>query len=150
VCCGTTIKNINILKELKPEIEIVVLYRDLQMAKKEFEEYYRNRRKDAMFLRYDLENLPEVEKNSKGNYGIKVFDTNLQDEITYDTDMIVLATPMVPADNLKELAKMLKVPLDRTGFFLEAHVKLRPLDFATVFKIRYHKQLVQQEERVDF
>ncbi|MHA2121625.1 MAG: FAD-dependent oxidoreductase [Promethearchaeota archaeon] len=131
VCCGTTIKNINILKELKPELEIVVLYRDLQMAKKEFEEYYRNRRKDAMFLRYDLDNLPEVKKKSQGNYGIKVFDTNLQDDIAYDTDLIVLATPMVPADNLKELAKMLKVPLDRTGFFLEAHVKLRPLDFAT-------------------
>jgi len=131
VCCGTTIKNINILKEIRPELEIVVLYRDLQMAKKEFEEYYRNRRKDAMFLRYDLDNLPEVRKKSQGNYEIKVFDTNLQDEIVYDTDMIVLATPMVPADNLEELAKMLKVPLDRTGFFLEAHVKLRPLDFAT-------------------
>ena len=131
VCCGTSIKNINILKELKPELEIVVLYRDLQMAKKEFEEYYRNRRKDAMFLRYDLDNLPEITKQSKEKYGIKVFDTNLQDEITYITDMIVLATPMIPADNLEELAKMLKVPLDRTGFFLEAHVKLRPLDFAT-------------------
>ncbi|MFX1309343.1 MAG: FAD-dependent oxidoreductase [Promethearchaeota archaeon] len=131
VCCGTSIKNINILKEVKPELEIVVLYRDLQMAKKEFEEYYRNRRKDAMFLRYDLEKLPEVKKKSQGKYRIKVFDTNLQDEITYDTDMIVLATPMIPADNLEELAKMLKVPLDRTGFFLEAHVKLRPLDFAT-------------------
>lgn len=131
VCCGTSIKNISILKQLKPELEIVVLYRDLQMAKKEFEEYYRNRRKDAMFLRYDLENLPEVKKKSQGKYGIKVFDTNLQDEIAYDTNMIVLATPMVPADNLEELAKMLKVPLDRTGFFLEAHVKLRPLDFAT-------------------
>ena len=131
VCCGTSIKNINILKELKPELEIVVLYRDLQMAKKEFEEYYRNRRKDAMFLRYDLDNLPEVKKKSSAKYGIKVFDTNLQDEINYDTDMIVLATPMIPADNLEELAKMLKVPLDRTGFFLEAHVKLRPLDFAT-------------------
>ncbi|MFX1593637.1 MAG: 4Fe-4S binding protein, partial [Promethearchaeota archaeon] len=131
VCCGTSIKNINILKEIKPELEIVVLYRDLQMAKKEFEEYYRNRRKDAMFLRYDLEKLPEVKKKSQGKYRIKVFDTNLQDEITYDTDMIVLATPMIPADNLEELAKMLKVPLDRTGFFLEAHVKLRPLDFAT-------------------
>ena len=131
VCCGTSIKNINILKELKPELEIVVLYRDLQMAKKEFEEYYRNRRKDAMFLRYDLENLPEVKKKRSTKYGIKVFDTNLQDEISYDTDMIVLATPMIPADNLEELAKMLKVPLDRTGFFLEAHVKLRPLDFAT-------------------
>jgi len=131
VCCGTSIKNINILKELKPELEIVVLYRDLQMAKKEFEDYYRNRRKDAMFLRYDLDNLPEITKQSKEKYGIKVFDTNLQDEITYITDMIVLATPMIPADNLEELAKMLKVPLDRTGFFLEAHVKLRPLDFAT-------------------
>lgn len=131
VCCATSIKNINILKEIRPELEIVVLYRDLQMAKKEFEEYYRNRRKDAMFLRYDLDNLPEVSKKTQGNYGISVFDTNLKDDIVYDTDMIVLATPMVPADNLKELAMMLKVPLDRTGFFLEAHVKLRPLDFAT-------------------
>ncbi|MFX1487968.1 MAG: FAD-dependent oxidoreductase, partial [Promethearchaeota archaeon] len=130
VCCGTSIKNIDILKELKPDIEIVVLYRDLQMAKKEFEEYYRNRRKDAMFIRYDLDQLPEIKKK-KQNYRVNVFDTNLQDKIEYDTDMIVLATPMVPADNLEELAKMLKVPLDRTGFFLEAHVKLRPLDFAT-------------------
>ncbi|MFX1571508.1 MAG: FAD-dependent oxidoreductase [Promethearchaeota archaeon] len=131
VCCGTSIKNINILKELKPELEIVVLYRDFQMAKKEFEEYYRNRRKDAMFLRYDLDNLPKITKKNKEKYRIKVFDTNLQDKISYETDMIVLATPMIPADNLEELAKMLKVPLDRTGFFLEAHVKLRPLDFAT-------------------
>jgi heterodisulfide reductase subunit A len=131
VCCGTSIKNINILKELKPDLEIVVLYRDLQMAKKEFEEYYRNRRKDAMFIRYDLDQLPKIKKKKQKNYGVSVFDTNLQDKIEYDTDMIVLATPMIPADNLEELAKMLKVPLDRTGFFLEAHVKLRPLDFAT-------------------
>ena len=133
VCCGTSIKNIGILKELNPNLEIVVLYRDFQMAKKEFEEYYRNRRKDAMFLRYDLENLPEIKKSGKSGkkYRIKVFDTNLQDDIKFETDLFVLATPMIPADNLKELAMMLKVPLDRTGFFLEAHVKLRPLDFAT-------------------
>ncbi|MFX1327240.1 MAG: FAD-dependent oxidoreductase [Promethearchaeota archaeon] len=131
VCCGTSIKNVNILKELKPDLEIVILYRDLQMAKKEFEEYYRNRRKNAMFLRYDLDKLPEIKKKSAGKYKVKVFDTNLQDEITYESDMIILATPMIPVDNLEELAKMLKVPLDRTGFFLEAHVKLRPLDFAT-------------------
>jgi heterodisulfide reductase subunit A len=133
VCCGTSIKNVRILKELHPELEIVVVYRDFQMAKKEFEEYYRDSRKNAMFIRYDLENLPEITKKSGSpeQYGIKVFDTNLQDDIEYDTDLIILATPMVPADNLKELAMMLKVPLDRTGFFLEAHVKLRPLDFAT-------------------
>ena len=131
VCCGTSIKNISILKELKPELEIVILYRDLQMAKKEFEDYYRNRRKDAMFLRYDIEKIPEVKKTSSGKFIVKLYDINLHDEIIYETDMIVLATPMIPPDNLENLAKMLKVPLDKNGFFLEAHVKLRPLDFAT-------------------
>ncbi|NVM17247.1 MAG: CoB--CoM heterodisulfide reductase iron-sulfur subunit A family protein [Candidatus Lokiarchaeota archaeon] len=133
VCCGTSIKNINILKELNPNLEIVVVYRDFQMAKKEFEEYYRNRRKDAMFLRYDLDHMPKITKVGKSpeKYKVEVFDTNLQDNIDFETDLIVLATPMIPADNLKDLAMMLKVPLDRTGFFLEAHVKLRPLDFAT-------------------
>ncbi|TFG12281.1 MAG: CoB--CoM heterodisulfide reductase iron-sulfur subunit A family protein [Promethearchaeota archaeon] len=135
VCCGVSIKNIGLLKELKPDLEILILYRDFQMAKKEFEDYYRERRKNAIFLRYDLEKLPKISKISKGNvpekYKVSVFDTNLQEEIDFETDLIILATPMIPAENLEELAKMLKVPLDRTGFFLEAHVKLRPLDFAT-------------------
>jgi heterodisulfide reductase subunit A len=133
ICCATSLKNVRILKELKPELEIIVIYRDLQMAKKEFEEYYRERRRDAIFLRYDLDNLPEVKKKkaTTEKYQIKVFDTNLKDIIEFDTDLLLLSTPMIPADNLKELAMMLKVPLDKNGFFLEAHVKLRPLDFAT-------------------
>ena len=135
VCCGVSIKNIGILKELKPDLEILVLYRDFQMAKKEFEDYYRQRRKNAIFLRYSLDKIPEITKISKGKepekYKINLFDTNLQEEINFESDLIILSTPMIPADNLDELAKMLKVPLDRTGFFLEAHVKLRPLDFAT-------------------
>ncbi len=133
VCCGVSIKNVSLLKELKPELEMIVLYRDFQMAKKEFEEYYRERRKDAIFLRYDLDQMPTISKKGgkSEKYTIKVFDTNLQDTIEFDTDLIILSTPMIPADNLDELAKMLKVPLDKNGFFLEAHVKLRPLDFAT-------------------
>ncbi len=133
VCCGVSIKNIGILKELKPDLEIILLYRDIQMAKKEFERYYRDRRRDAMFLRYDLDNLPKItkKKDKTSGFRIEVFDTNLQDQIEFDTDAIILSTPMIPADNLTELAKMLKVPLDKNGFFLEAHVKLRPLDFAT-------------------
>ncbi|MFW9942497.1 MAG: FAD-dependent oxidoreductase [Candidatus Thorarchaeota archaeon] len=133
ICCGTAIKNINILKELKNDLEIIVLYRDLQMAKKEFEEYYRDRRKDAIFLRYELDKPPLI-KNKHGTsekYEIKVFDVNLQDYLEFETDLIVVSTPMIPANNLEDLAKMLKVPLDKNGFFLEAHVKLRPLDFAT-------------------
>jgi len=133
ICCGSAIKNINILKELKNDLELIVLYRDLQMAKKEFEKYYRDRRKDAIFLRYDLDKPPLI-SNKAGEserYEIKVFDTNLHDYIEFETDLIVLSTPMIPAGNLEGLAKMLKVPLDKNGFFLEAHVKLRPLDFAT-------------------
>jgi len=133
ICCGNAIKNINLLKELKPELEIVVLYRDFQMTKKEFEDYYRERRKDAMFLRYDLDKLPDITKISNENeeYQVKVFDINLKDNIEFKTDAIILSTPMIPSDNLEDIARMLKVPLDKNGFFLEAHVKLRPLDFAT-------------------
>ncbi|MBY8989587.1 MAG: CoB--CoM heterodisulfide reductase iron-sulfur subunit A family protein [Candidatus Lokiarchaeota archaeon] len=133
ICCESAIKNINILKELKQDLKLIVLYRDLQMAKKEFERYYRERRKDAIFLRYDLESPPVIKEIDEGTskFEIKVFDTNLQDDIKFNTDLLVLSTPMVPADNLDGLAKMLKVPLDKNGFFLEAHVKLRPLDFAT-------------------
>jgi len=133
VCCGVSLKNISILKELKPELEIAVLYRDFQMAKKEFEEYYRDRRKESMFLRYDLEGQPEIVKiNEKPEkYQVSVFETNLQDQLQFETDLVVLSTPMIPPENLQELAKMLKVPLDKNRFFLEAHVKLRPLDFAT-------------------
>ncbi|MFX1503936.1 MAG: FAD-dependent oxidoreductase, partial [Promethearchaeota archaeon] len=133
ICCATSLKNVKVLKELKPELEVVLIYRDLQMAKKEFEEYYRERRKDAIFLRYDLDNLPKVkkEKGTPEKYKIKVFDTNLKENVEFETELVILSTPMIPADNLKELAMMLKVPLDKNGFFLEAHVKLRPLDFAT-------------------
>ncbi|MFX1425586.1 MAG: FAD-dependent oxidoreductase [Promethearchaeota archaeon] len=133
VCCAISIKNLNILKELKPDLEIIVLYRDFQMAKKEFEEYFFDRRKDAILLRYNLDRPPEIKKisNNPEKYGIKVFDTNLQDDINFDTDLIILSPPMSPPENSEELAKMLKVPLDHQGFFLEAHAKLRPVDFAT-------------------
>ncbi len=133
ICCATAIKNLNILKQLKPDLEMIVLYRDFQMAKKEFEEYLFDRRGDAILLRYDLNKPPEITKisNKPEKYGIKIFDTNLQDIITFETDLIILSPPMIPTDNSEELAKMLKVPLDRHGFFLEAHAKLRPVDFAT-------------------
>ncbi|MBD3197583.1 MAG: NAD(P)-binding protein [Candidatus Lokiarchaeota archaeon] len=133
ICCCVSLKNIRVLKEINPDLQIIVLYRDLQMAKKEFENYYRERRNDAIFLRYSLDKAPKLRKNTKKDesYSITVFDTNLQDYVEIESDMIILSTPMIPQDGLEELAKMLKVPLDQSGFFLEAHVKLRPLDFAT-------------------
>ncbi len=133
ICCANAIKNVELLKKIKSNLEIIVLYRDIQMAKKEFEDYYRDRRKNAIFLRYDLESIPTIIKKKKKpiQYKIQLFDLNLKETVEFDTDLIILSTPMVPSENPEELAKLLKVPLEKSGFFLEAHVKLRPLDFAT-------------------
>jgi heterodisulfide reductase subunit A len=133
VCCSNTIKNINILEAIKPELKMLVVFRDLHMAKKEFEEFFDIRKKTAKYIRYSPSNLPEITKIKKDpeRYQIKLRDyNNPEREIVFMTDLIILSTPMVPADDLKQLASMINVPLDETGFFLEAHAKLRPLDFA--------------------
>ncbi|MFX1323822.1 MAG: FAD-dependent oxidoreductase [Promethearchaeota archaeon] len=134
VCCINAIKNIKILKELKPELEILVLFRDLHTAKIEFEEVFSKRKKIANYLRYNLNNLPLVTKANKmpEKYHIEMIDDfDIHKRINFETDLIVLATPLIPSKNLKELASMLDVPLDEHGFFPEAHEKLRPLDFVS-------------------
>jgi len=134
VCCSNAIKNINILKELKPKLEILVLFRDLHLAKKELEDIFSNRKKIAKYLRYDLENTPEIIKSEKrlGKYKIRLRDdANPNNYLEFKTDSIVLSTPMIPPKDIKALSEVLKVPLDENGFFIEAHSKLRPLDFAS-------------------
>ena len=133
ICCSNALKNIKIIKELNPNIEIVVIYRDLQMAKKNFEEHYRNIRMDSMFLRYSLDKPPKISKaeNSEFNFKISLFEYNLKEKVGFHSDLVVLNTAMVVPKENEELSKLLKVPIDQNGFFLEAHVKLRPLDFAT-------------------
>jgi heterodisulfide reductase subunit A len=134
VCCTNSIKNIKILKEIKPELEILVLFRDLHAAKKEFEDIFNERKKTANYLRYNLNNVPSVVKINKDpeEYRIEVCDdVDPNKKIDFDTDLIVLATPMIPSKDLKELSTMLNVPLDENGFFPEAHEKMRPLDFVT-------------------
>jgi len=134
VCCTNAIKNIKILKELKPELEILVLFRDLHTAKKEFEDIFNKRKKIANYLRYDLSNMPNVVKINKNpeQYSIEMRDDVDPDKkINFKTDLIALATPLIPSKDLKELATILNVPLDDNGFFPEAHEKMRPLDFIT-------------------
>ncbi|MHA2392414.1 MAG: FAD-dependent oxidoreductase [Promethearchaeota archaeon] len=134
VCCTNAIKNIKMLKELKPELEILVLFRDLHTAKTEFEEIFSKRKKVANYLRYNLRNLPEIARISKRpeKYSVEMYDDfNVDKKINFETDLIILATPLIPSKNLKELASMIDVPLDENGFFPEAHEKLRPLDFVS-------------------
>ncbi len=132
VCCSNTIKNIEVLKELNPKLELIVLFRELHISKKEFEEFAKKRKGIANYLKYDVENIPEVVKLSENpeKYAIKLRDyLNPNEFINFDTDLVVLSTPIIPPEGIQELAEMLKVPLDDHGFFIEAHTKLRPLDF---------------------
>ncbi|MFW9973325.1 MAG: FAD-dependent oxidoreductase [Candidatus Odinarchaeota archaeon] len=134
VCCTNAIKNIKILKEKKPELKILVLFRDLHTAKREFEDIFNKRKKLANYLRYNLNNVPKVVKmsNKPERFRIKMHDDLDPDKkIDFETDLILLATPLIPSKDLNKLAKMLNVPLDDNGFFPEAHEKMRPLDFVT-------------------
>jgi len=130
MCCAEAIKNALNIKEKYPQIEITILYRDIRTYGFK-EKYYRKaREKGVLFIRYDKKDLPEVEEAGNGLV-IKVKNQKIG-KITINSDLLVLSTGMVaPIKENESLAKMLKVPLNEDKFFLEAHVKLRPVDFAT-------------------
>jgi heterodisulfide reductase subunit A len=83
-----------------------------------------------MFIRYEPDDKPEV-KESKGGLTVKVKTPDLPVDVEIDADLVALSTPVVASDDARRIAEMLKVPVDENDFFLEAHVKLRPVDFAT-------------------
>ncbi len=127
VCCMSALKNALLIKEKNPDANITILFRDLYTPGTLYEEYYRRAREaGVIFLSYKLEKEPIVEENT-----IKVYNEYIGEEISVPYDLLVLSTPLIANDGNKELAQMLKVPLEENKFFLEAHVKLRPMDFAT-------------------
>jgi heterodisulfide reductase subunit A len=84
------------------------------------------KKKGVRFINYDPERPPVVEDGK-----VKVYSPLLGEEMEIGADLVVLSTPLIPAEDCADLSKLLRVPLNENGFFLEAHVKLRPLDFAT-------------------
>ncbi len=129
ICCMQAVKNAIRIKELSPKAEVFVLYRDL-MTYGFKEKFYKDARmKGVMFLQYDAEKKPIVD--TKDGLMVKFFEPMLQKKLEIPTDTLVLSTGLQPnLDNLV-IAQMLKVPMNDDGFFLEAHVKLRPVDFST-------------------
>jgi heterodisulfide reductase subunit A len=126
-CCLVAIKNAILLKERDPNTEVHVLYRDIEVHGTRFEDYYgRARDLGIIFTRYTPQDPPQVTGDQ-----VLVNDELLGARLGIPYDLLVLSTPLVPRPGARDLAQMLKVPVDEHGFFLEAHVKLRPLDFAT-------------------
>ena len=130
MCCGEAIKNAIKAKELNPSVEVVILFRDIRTYG--FKElYYRKARENGIiFLNYNEKFPPEV-VTENNHLRIEITTPNLE-KFVVNSDLLVLSTGIVaPAEENRELAKMLKVPINEDNFYLEAHVKLRPVDFAT-------------------
>jgi len=130
ICCVDAIKNTLKIKEKNPDAVIYVLYRDMRTYGF-IETFYEKAREEGIFfIRYDPDEKPKVKKGKEG-IEVEVRDHILDETISINPNILVLSSAIIPRDENEELAKLLKVPLNEDGFFLEAHVKLRPVDFAT-------------------
>jgi len=129
ICCSNALKNAIHLKELNPEVNIFVLYRDIRTyGFREDTLYARARALGVMFLHFEEGQEPEVSLDDSG-LQVRTRDHVLLRDVTLHPDRLVLSTGIVPGDN-SELAQKLKVPLNTDGFYSEAHMKLRPVDFS--------------------
>ena len=130
ICCGVALKNIEKLLKINPNAHIHILYREFQFSDLNAEKLWRKLRIKVTFEKYhSLDDIIITDNN--GNFRITYNNVGARTNITYNTDLLILATPKVPVDGTEELARMLKVPINNDGFFLEADLKLRPIDFAT-------------------
>jgi heterodisulfide reductase subunit A len=134
VCCGESLKNALQLKEINPEMDIYVLFRDMR-AYGFSEDYYRAAAdKGVKFIRYEPQDAPEVQagESEEGRPVLKVTvpDYILGIKVELDADIVALAAAIVPSAGSQELAKLFNVTLGPDNFFQEAHVKLRPVEFA--------------------
>jgi heterodisulfide reductase subunit A2 len=129
VCCTHSVESALKLKELNPEMDIYVLYRDVRTYGFREEIYKEAREKGVLFIRYSLEKKPQV-TNGAGALTVQVRDPILGRELVIPADLVVLATAIVP-NEVKEVAEAFKVGQNAEGFFLEAHMKLRPVDFGS-------------------
>ncbi|HEJ83263.1 MAG TPA: CoB--CoM heterodisulfide reductase iron-sulfur subunit A family protein, partial [Desulfobacteraceae bacterium] len=128
ICCQSAIKNAIHIKDLNPEAEVWILYRDIRTYGL-LEDYYTEaRKKGVKFFRFSQDQPPLVESNDDG-LSLLFTDHVLQRELRMPVDILALSAGMVAADT-DELASILKLPRTEEGFFLEAHVKLRPVDMA--------------------
>ena len=130
VCCTNSINDAIRIKEKDPSAKVTILYRDIRSFG--FNELYYQKARDlgVRFIRFGLESKPEAAV-AGGRLQVKVFDQNIRARLTLPADYLVLAAAFRPSSGLAEAAQVYKLPPDMDGFFLEAHVKLRPLDFSS-------------------
>jgi len=130
VCCATAVKNALSFKKTYPEKNVYILYRDIRTYGLKEDYYQKAREKGVIFIHFEEDRPPEID-NKGGELTISIAEPILKRKLLIPTDLLVLSAGIIPREGREELAKMLKVPLNEDGFFLEAHMKLRPVDFAS-------------------
>ncbi|MBU4314523.1 MAG: FAD-dependent oxidoreductase, partial [Actinobacteria bacterium] len=123
VCCSEAVKNALKIKEANPKINVFILYRDMRTYGFRESYYTKARQMGVIFIRYDKDKKPEVVKQN-GVLKVSLVDPILNRPVTINADLLVLSAGTIPHPENKDLAQMLKVPLDQDNFFLEAHMKL--------------------------
>jgi heterodisulfide reductase subunit A-like polyferredoxin len=130
ICCTDAVKNALKIKEKYHGTEIFILYRDMRTYGFKETYYEKAREKGVIFVRYNKDMKPKVKKGKK-YLEIEIKELLINETLKIYADYLILSTAIIPRKGNVKLAQKLKVPLDEDNFFLEAHVKLRPVDFAT-------------------
>jgi heterodisulfide reductase subunit A-like polyferredoxin len=131
ICCTNALKNALALKQLNPQAQITIFYKDVRTYGFNEKLYTQARKEGVIFLRYDDAHLPQIDFNEHEEPILQAQDLILQRKVILQPDYVVLSMPVVPNPETRKLAALFKVPVDADGFLLEAHVKLRPVDFST-------------------
>jgi heterodisulfide reductase subunit A-like polyferredoxin len=143
LCCTTALKNALRVKELYANAEVTILYRDIRTYGFKERLYTEARQAGVNFVHFDFDSKPDVQigtlplENDAGSGSncfdlitVRVQEQILGRELELEADLLILSTPVVAPKGTQELASRLKLPIDMDGFFLEAHTKLRPVDFS--------------------
>lgn len=130
VCCSSSVRLSERLRQINPNVKIYVLYRDLRTYGLLEKFYTESRKSGTIFVRYDPEAKPRVEAAGE-RINVIVRDPVLDEEITIPADLLTLAAAIDPAESNKEIGQLFKVTVNSYGYFVEAHMKLRPVDFTT-------------------
>jgi len=130
ICCSQAVKNALKIKELSPETDVYVLYKDMRTYGFIEDHYREAASRGVLFICYDDENKPKVIQED-GKLKVIMWEPVLKTPILIEADLLALSAATIPNPDNQFIAQMLKVPLSKDGFFLEAHMKLRPIDFAT-------------------
>ena len=139
LCCGQAVKNAMAIKKISPQTEVYILYRDMRTYGLMEASFGKARALGITFLRFDAERPPQMQRQgqrqgtseSGGALQVIVHDEMLDADVALEADRVVLSVAVVPREDAGELAQLLKIPRMADGFFQEAHLKLRPVDFAT-------------------